>query len=336
MPLKLSIWLPTGSQKSHDLEFNAGEVLVGRSSACAVHLPFTFVSEIHFTIVAEGDSFLISDNGSTNGTGVNDSRLAPFAYTELNHGDVITVGEIRIDVSRIDELSRSFSLEESSEEVRSMVWEVLKSSGTSTRAIIEIVRGVSTGLRVALSEDAERVTIGTSESCDVTLDDPQCQAEHVELVRVGSAYEATPLNEALTRVDGSPLVEAKILGDDARLVIGDTEICFHDPLQRYLDAIEMIPSDPLSEEPEAVLSTQQIRVKPFKKTEAAPPSFGPPDRPPVPGQLNLESELITSGAHRRHAAPGWGSFEYLVVVVTGLIVFSGVVAILVLLNVITL
>lgn len=71
---------------------------LGRSSRNTVVLDDSFASSDHAVITRRDGAWWLSDQGSTNGTYVNDTpvrdevRLAP--------SDVIRIGEIRLQVSR--------------------------------------------------------------------------------------------------------------------------------------------------------------------------------------------------------------------------------------------
>ena len=65
------------------------EIRVGRDPKCEILLPHTSVSRIHARIFQEGNSFYIIDQGSTNGTLINNRRI--FGRTLLHEKDVIVI-----------------------------------------------------------------------------------------------------------------------------------------------------------------------------------------------------------------------------------------------------
>jgi len=335
VPIKLTIWLSSASDNSYTFEFDKDEILVGRDASNDVQLPFSFVSSQQFTIVAEGQTYLLADTGSTNGTIHNGKKLAPWAYTPLHSGDLISVGELLIQVDVTDAVTHSWTLEESREEVRRMVWETLQDRGDETHASLSVVSGPDRGEELELDDETDEVVIGTDPDCDLTLSDELCHTRHLQLVRVGDRFEARPLEEQLTRMDGTPLVEPRRLGQEARLSLGATQLLFCDPLIEYLDDLSGLAEDPERPAPSAAhdeaLSTQQIDHAGHEAAEPgdAPPDFGPPDRPPALGQ----PRLVTSRAGRNPdngTSAGWGPFEISVVAVTVAVIVGGVIAILVL------
>jgi hypothetical protein len=56
------------------------------------------VSRLHAVIKRSGSSVVFMDLGSANGTFLNGSRLAPNEEQSLHHGDIISLGKMRIQV----------------------------------------------------------------------------------------------------------------------------------------------------------------------------------------------------------------------------------------------
>jgi pSer/pThr/pTyr-binding forkhead associated (FHA) protein len=66
------------------------ELLVGRSPDCFISLEDPNVSRIHFRVVVVGDTVIIEDSGSKNGTYVNGERID--GPHQLRDGDEVVVG----------------------------------------------------------------------------------------------------------------------------------------------------------------------------------------------------------------------------------------------------
>ena len=87
----------------------AGEVvpvtrnlLAGRSPDCSLEVPDPNASRKHTQILYDGTSISAADNGSSNGTYVNDVRIS--GAVALRHGDVVRLGETKL---RIQHTSRN-------------------------------------------------------------------------------------------------------------------------------------------------------------------------------------------------------------------------------------
>jgi pSer/pThr/pTyr-binding forkhead associated (FHA) protein len=74
------------------------ELIVGRADKCHLVLDDTYVSQVHARIFAKGDSFLVEDLGSTNGTYLNRRRIT--APAELHRGDQVKIGKTVMEVRK--------------------------------------------------------------------------------------------------------------------------------------------------------------------------------------------------------------------------------------------
>ena len=87
----------TGPQAGLTYVLAGGDTLVGRGSDCDIFLGDVTVSRHHARFAADGDSLLVRDLGSTNGTYVNGSWIDAFA---LSAGDEIIIGKFHLIVAR--------------------------------------------------------------------------------------------------------------------------------------------------------------------------------------------------------------------------------------------
>lgn len=71
-------------------------LIVGRASICDIFFDDAQMSRQHFCLEREGDSILISDLESTNGTSVN--GIAIKKRRQLKPGDTIEAGSVKITV----------------------------------------------------------------------------------------------------------------------------------------------------------------------------------------------------------------------------------------------
>jgi adenylate cyclase len=145
----------------------AGEVvpvtrtmMAGRSPECQLEVPDPNASRKHTQVIFDGTVLSAADNGSANGTFVNDQRLA--AAVVLKHGDVLRLGETRLRIQRQRKAGSSsvsvsassvFGFREQEQDLsHSVVLEMSGSSGgpvTTTadlQARLEAIMEVSTAL----------------------------------------------------------------------------------------------------------------------------------------------------------------------------------------------
>jgi FHA domain len=76
----------------------ATNTVIGRGAECELRVDDTFVSQEHARIFAKDGSWYVEDLGSTNGTFVNEQRLA--APAMLTTGDRIRVGTTVLELAR--------------------------------------------------------------------------------------------------------------------------------------------------------------------------------------------------------------------------------------------
>ncbi|MBW8012643.1 MAG: FHA domain-containing protein [Chloroflexi bacterium] len=82
-------------------EFTIGRVSEGQSILPDIDLtPYEAysqgVSRLHATIKIQGDDLMIIDLGSSNGTRINNNKVTPHEEREIQHGDVIALGQFKI------------------------------------------------------------------------------------------------------------------------------------------------------------------------------------------------------------------------------------------------
>jgi pSer/pThr/pTyr-binding forkhead associated (FHA) protein len=83
-----------GPLNGSTFELRADELTIGRRPDNTIPIPLRSVSKTHCRLRrVEGDRFVVSDEGSRNGTFVNGRRLEAGARRELIHGDTIAVCE---------------------------------------------------------------------------------------------------------------------------------------------------------------------------------------------------------------------------------------------------
>jgi pSer/pThr/pTyr-binding forkhead associated (FHA) protein len=72
-------------------ELNVGVIVMGRRPECDLRIPLMDVSRRHCSLDIHGDSFVLRDLGSSNGTFVNGQRIEE---VQLKSGDNIQIGPL--------------------------------------------------------------------------------------------------------------------------------------------------------------------------------------------------------------------------------------------------
>ncbi|HMT09143.1 MAG TPA: FHA domain-containing protein, partial [Pyrinomonadaceae bacterium] len=171
------------------LQLASTPVFFGREPSCeaAFSPTLAMVSRRHASIRLEGGQFIVEDNGSFNGTFVNEQRIA--APTPLYHDDRVRFGiggpVIRFDSPQLRppegaELAGQRVLDEEPRN-RTMVFKAdsgqmsLPGSAPSSQLLMSLAFG-----------DRKELTIGRGPDNDITLDGLQISSRHARLLRSGN------------------------------------------------------------------------------------------------------------------------------------------------------
>ena len=76
-----------------------GPITLGRGTAADVMIPDEAVSRVHASVRVDGDTVVVEDLESSNGTRVNGREVS---QARLEHGDLIQLGATELEV-RVDE-----------------------------------------------------------------------------------------------------------------------------------------------------------------------------------------------------------------------------------------
>lgn len=106
-------------------EFAQSRIVVGRSRSADVQLPHAAVSEVHASVRERETGYVLVDEGSTNGTRINDVRLAPGRPKALRCHDVVDLGGYRLTIEVGVPVTRSMSAGMSAEHARRLLAERL-------------------------------------------------------------------------------------------------------------------------------------------------------------------------------------------------------------------
>ncbi|MBW3594027.1 MAG: FHA domain-containing protein [Actinobacteria bacterium] len=86
-----------GDKKGKTLNLDQ-ELIIGRGDKAGLVLDDTYVSTVHARIFAKGDTYMLEDLGSTNGTYLNRQRVT--SQIELQRGDQVKIGKTVLEMRR--------------------------------------------------------------------------------------------------------------------------------------------------------------------------------------------------------------------------------------------
>ncbi|MGH2789903.1 MAG: FHA domain-containing protein FhaB/FipA [Actinomycetota bacterium] len=94
-PRKVSVIEGPLKGQSYDL---GEELTVGRAEKCHIVVDDTYVSQVHARIYANGETYVVEDLGSTNGTYLNRRRIT--SPEELSRGDRVKIGKTVLEMRK--------------------------------------------------------------------------------------------------------------------------------------------------------------------------------------------------------------------------------------------
>jgi pSer/pThr/pTyr-binding forkhead associated (FHA) protein len=92
-----SLWTEANSS-AFIYEFAQSRIVIGRARSADVQLPHTAVSGSHASIREQDAGYVLVDEGSTNGTRVNDIRIAVGRPKVLRNHDLVDLGGYRLTI----------------------------------------------------------------------------------------------------------------------------------------------------------------------------------------------------------------------------------------------
>jgi pSer/pThr/pTyr-binding forkhead associated (FHA) protein len=73
------------------------------------------VSRLHASVRLDGQQVLVTDLGSVNGTRLNGQKIPPHKPCALSHGDILTLGKLKLQILLRHELTHRPDAEKDSE-----------------------------------------------------------------------------------------------------------------------------------------------------------------------------------------------------------------------------
>lgn len=117
-----SLW-PGTDAATFVYEFAQSKIVIGRSRSADVQLPHAAVSAMHATIRAQGAGYVLIDEGSTNGTRINEVLVAAGRPKMLRDQDLVDLGGYRLTLALGAPVAQQTSARISSEHAKRMLAE---------------------------------------------------------------------------------------------------------------------------------------------------------------------------------------------------------------------
>jgi len=124
-------------------EFAQPRIVIGRSRSADVQLPHAAVSAVHASIREQDAGYVIVDEGSTNGTRVNEALVVPQRPKTLHKHDLLDLGGYRLTVDVGVPVSQTMSARLTSDFARRILTEQLE--GRDAKTIDAELAAIQTG-----------------------------------------------------------------------------------------------------------------------------------------------------------------------------------------------
>jgi predicted component of type VI protein secretion system len=260
-----------------EFPFDQSRIVIGRGSAADVRIPHRSVSEHHASVQARDGHFVLTDLGSTNGTRLDGQRLTPGAPRRLRDGDRITIGIYELSFHAGVLVTEGMTAERTAELARRLVRDAQAAGGARVApARLCVLSGPRTGATLELAPSPSRALIGSAESCQLVLSDPELAAEHCEVVCDNEGVVCRSLLARASVAFGEQVLSARRLRDGDEITLGTTRLLFEEPAQALLDVLKGDPDEaapfvhaPRVEEPTAAIDPPPSAAAPVPRAEPA-------------------------------------------------------------------
>ena len=247
MPILLDVTAlddPQGRAFRYEFDADRRQILLGRRGGVDVLLPHPRVSLVHARIERRSGGWVLTDEGSTNGTRLNGLQLDVGQPRPLKDGDRIAIADFQVQVA-LREKALDWQAESSSSLARRMASEVLERLGPGdAHPRLEVLDGPQAGVR--LSIEAQRTyVLGRAAQGDLRLDDVDMWRERAALERTDEGITIRELApSAQLEVEGERVAGARRLSDGEVVRFGGSRLVYRDPAEVYLKRLEAAPDEP--------------------------------------------------------------------------------------------
>jgi predicted component of type VI protein secretion system len=122
-------------------EFAQSRIVIGRSRSADVQLPHAAVSSSHASIHEQDVGYVMVDEGSTNGTRVNEIRLVPARPKALRNHELVDLGGYRLTIDVGVPVGQTISARLTADFARRILAEQLAGTGDLEAELVAIQSG---------------------------------------------------------------------------------------------------------------------------------------------------------------------------------------------------
>lgn len=301
------------------LVFDGPRVVIGRGDGCDVRLPDASVSARHATLRQHGGSYLLCDEGSSNGTFVAGVRLAAQSPRVLLGGELVRVGRVWLEI-RFDAATAPSAPQETKELALALVRSALASLGEDVEPRLVVVEGPDKGKTLALPAIATPYVLGRGHGVDLVLDETDASRRHVQLTRKGDGLLVRDLgskNGCYLGETRLPAAQDTLWKGNESLRIGKDVFAFENPAATALAELERSADEPIREGEAIDAPSDDADAAEAEDAHASPAGGGAAPVAEVP-----RGHALTA---TKKPNEGWGFSDVVIVLVAGSVVVLSVI-----------
>jgi ABC-type multidrug transport system ATPase subunit/pSer/pThr/pTyr-binding forkhead associated (FHA) protein len=226
--LNIKLILEEGPTPGEEFELIGNEYTVGRDPANSWLLDYNAVSRYHAKFTKRGNSYLLEDVGSSNGTFVNGEKISgAFLLSggeEIGFGNFVKVRFETVSLAPGEEIESIEDLLATKVNAPvglagTTVGDIFPTMGTPPQLSVVVAGAAPTTYPL----DKQKLTFGRGEDNDIVITSPVASRNHGYLEKVATGgYQIAVLPEAGNAVylDGYPITSPTALKNDANIRIG--------------------------------------------------------------------------------------------------------------------
>ena len=266
-----------GKTPSAEIEFpfDQARIVLGRGASADVRIPHRTVSEFHATVQMRGDSWMLADAKSTNGTRLNGRPLQGDRPRKLHDSDLIELGAYVLSFHTGVLVPEPVSAERTAELARRLLRDAYGARAQAMPAPrLCVVSGPQTGKLLEIAAAPSRVLIGRLASCKLALAGADVAPEHVEVVHDQDGVLVRAVGEQVFRVAGQAQ-RSRRLRDGDEISIGETRLLFEEPAQVAIEALKNEPDVTFTPAPRTDTETAAASAAPTPAERPSAPALEP-------------------------------------------------------------
>jgi pSer/pThr/pTyr-binding forkhead associated (FHA) protein len=294
------------------LTFDAPRLVIGRGEGCEVRLPDPSISGRHASLRQHGGSYLLVDEGSTNGTFLGDVRLSPHAPRVISSGDRVRIGRVWLEL-RVEVVAQASSPQDTRELALMLVQRAMENSGEEAGPRLVVAAGPDAGKQLPLLRPGTPYILGRGHGADLALDEVDASRRHAQITRKAEQIWVRDLGSKNgTLLQGRRLPPDRDVpwraGEELR--IGQDAFFHENPALSALHELERCADEPLPDDA-AILAPPDAPPQDFTPTtEETTPQDAPPAAPAPTAPVVAPPRSTTRAAPQRS---GWGPSDILIV-----------------------